>query len=87
MKNYYEYEFEGQHCVTDLADCGLWPFFRTVGAEIAMSDCTGVHVTKIVYGGRQFRYVGWQPGMKFEFVGVGDNAAETYVVWLPQYDH
>ena len=87
MKSYYEWECEGERGVKDLSDYDLWPFFRIVGRVLAFDDCSPINITKIVYDGREFRYVGWQPDMKFEFVGVGDGSAESYVVWLPECDH
>ena len=87
MKRWYEYDMDGEHVVADLSEYGLWPFFRTVAAEIAMSDCTGVHVTRIVLDGTEYRYAGWKPGMAFEFVNVDNPDEESYTTWLPQYDH
>ena len=93
LKSYYEWQFEANmgcgnetYTVTeDLSGYDLWPFFRTVAKELAMEDVNERAVTKIVFRGREYRYVGWQAGMKFEFVAVDD--AESFVVWMPEYDH
>lgn len=87
MKSWFEYDMDGEHEVVDLSEYGLWPFFRTVAAEIAMSDCSGVHVTKIVYNGVQYRYAGWKPGMEYEFLNVDDPDGESYTTWMEHLDH
>lgn len=87
MKSWYEYDMDSEHVVVNMSEYGLWPFFRTVAAEIAMSDCTGAHVTKIVFDSVRYEYVGWKPGMEYEFVNAEDPAGESYTTWIPQYDH
>ena len=89
MTNYYEYDFENEHYVKDLSELpknDLWCFWNTVAMEICMSDCSDVEVTRIVWQGREFRYVGWRPGMEYTFECI-DNPEETYTLWLPHMDH
>ena len=87
MKSYFEYDMDGEHEVVDLSSYDLWPFFRTVAAEIAMSDCSGVNVTKIVYNGVNYQYAGWKPGMEYEFVNMDDPEGESYTTWMEHLDH
>ena len=89
IHNYYEVESDGEYWVVDLEGYDPFPFFRAVGAEIAMDDCTGIHITKIVYNYVEYEYVGWRPGMEYTFVvkGKPENEKFAYTVWLPEYDH
>lgn len=87
MKSYYGYDIDDEHVVVDLSERDLWPFFRTVAAEIAMSDCSGVHVTEIVYNGKHYRYAGWKPGMEYEFLDMDDPDGESYTTWMEHLDH
>ena len=60
---------------------------RDVSKVICFSDCDDiVEVLHIVYNGREVEYVGWQPGMKYEykFVATGDVA---WCSWYPEWDH
>lgn len=86
METWYAYEMEGERVVVDCNEYDLWPFFRRVAEELAMEDCSGAQVTDIVCEGWRFRYVGWQPGMKFEFVNV-DDPEDVYIIWCPELDH
>lgn len=88
-ENYYEVEFDGEYWIADLTGYDPFPFFRAVGAEIAMDDCTGVHVTKIVYNYTEYVYAGWRPGMEYTFIvkGKPEDEKHAYTVWLPEYDH
>ena len=87
MISYYEYDFDGEHVVIDCSEYDQWPFFRTVAAELAMSDCSNVDVTKIVYQGTEYRYAGWKPGMEFTFINKNDPTAESYTTWMEHLDH
>ena len=87
MKSYYKYEMDGVEDVMDCSGLGLWPFFRTVATELAMSDCSGVHVTEIVFDGVHYRYAGWKPGMEFEFLNADDPNGESYTTWMEHLDH
>lgn len=86
MISYYVYEFEDEVITKDLSDYDLWPFFRMVAAEIAMSDCSGANVTKIVYKGNEYYYAGWKPGMEFEFIN-RKNPEDRYTTWMEHLDH
>lgn len=88
MKSYYEYEFKGENekLVADLSNLDMWPFFRTVAAEIAMGDCSDATVTKIVYQGTEYKYEGWKPDMEYTFYNVND-PDDAYTTWIPEYDH
>lgn len=87
MKSWYEYDIDGEHVVHDMSDWDLWPFFRRVAAEIAMSDCSEVHVTKIVFNRTAYEYAGWKPGMEFEFLNIDDPDGESYTTWMEHLDH
>ena len=86
MRNYYEYDFEGEHVTIDLSDMDPYAAITRAAIEITMADCSGVDVTKIVADGKEYRYVGWQPDMLREFVNIND-PEDRVRVWLPQYDH
>lgn len=58
----------------------------TVSKHYAFSDCGGYDVIEIVVDGRHVEYVGWQPGMLYEY-----RDCETgEIVWsesFPEWDH
>ena len=60
-------------------------FYRVAG-ELAMDDCTGCDVTKIVYHGEEYRYCGWQPDMKFEFYSIED-PNKRVTIYRPDLEH
>ena len=58
----------------------------TVAHHLAFSDCGGWEVDEIVIDGEPIEYIGWQPGMLYEFRSV----ATGQIVWsasFPQWDH
>lgn len=58
----------------------------TVARHLAFSDCGGWELDELVIDGEQIKYVGWQPGMLYEFQSV----ATGQIVWsqsFPQWDH
>lgn len=60
-------------------------FCVKVAKCIAFSDCTEKQVEKIFFKGKEVVYVGWQPGMTFEFKDLEGNT-----VWkesFPHWDH
>lgn len=60
---------------------------REVSKHICFSDCDDTFVIiKVIYHGREVKYVGWQPNMKYEykFVATGDVA---WCSWHPEWDH
>lgn len=89
IHNYYEVESDGEYWIVDLTGYDPFPFFRAVGAELAMDDCSGIHVTKIVYNYTEYEYAGWRPGMEYTFIAKGcdEDEEHAYTVWLPEYDH
>lgn len=57
-------------------------FFTDVSYRIAFDDCSGETVHKIYYKGKEVEYVGWQPGMKFEYRDLDGNT-----VWIGVFEH
>ena len=52
----------------------------------AWADCDDTYeVVEIMCDGRKLEYVGWQPGMLFEFVS--EDGAVVYSANFPQWDH
>ena len=52
----------------------------------AWSDCDDTYrIEKIMCDGRELYYVGWQPGMLFEFES--DDGGVVYSAEFPQWDH
>ena len=57
-------------------------FFTKVSEHICFCDCDDTTVHKIFYKGKEVEYVGWQPGMKFEFQDLDGNT-----VWVGYFEH
>lgn len=60
-------------------------FFCEISRRIAFDDCSGETVTDIYWRGQRVEYVGWKPGMRFEFEDLNGN-----IVWVgdfPHWDH
>jgi hypothetical protein len=58
----------------------------TVAKHIAFSDCGGYDVQEIVIDGRPVEYIGWQPGMLYEFA----DCETKEIIWgasFPEWDH
>jgi hypothetical protein len=58
----------------------------TVAKHIAFSDCGGYDVQEIVIDGRPVEYIGWQPGMRYEFA----DCETKEIIWsasFPEWDH
>lgn len=58
----------------------------TVAKHHAFSDCGGYDVLEVVVDGRRVEYVGWQPGMLYEFA----DCETGEIVWsasFPEWDH
>ena len=70
----------------DCSDMETWPFFRRVAAELAMDDCSGIQMLLIVYQNKEYRYVGWRPGMEYTFVNVND-PDDFYTTYMKHLDH
>lgn len=60
-------------------------FFREVSYKICFSDCEPREVVEIVWHGKRVRYVGWQPGMKYQYVD--DNNELVWEGYFPEWDH
>lgn len=57
-------------------------FFTDVSRRICFDDCSGETVHKIYYKGKEVNYVGWQPGMKYEYKDLDGNT-----VWVGVFEH
>ena len=60
-------------------------FFTDVAEKIAFDDCGDYAITKIVWQGQEIHYVGWQPGMKYEFMN--DAGEIAWCGYFPEWDH
>lgn len=58
----------------------------TVAKHIAFSDCGGYDVIEVVVDGRRVEYVGWQPGMLYEFADC-ETGEIIWSVHFPEWDH
>lgn len=56
-------------------------FFTNVSKKICFADCDGDTVNKIYFRGKEVHYVGWQPGMKYEYADTEGNT-----VWVGHFD-
>lgn len=60
---------------------------RDVSKHICFSDCDGTfHVEKIVYHGVEVEYVGWRPGMVYEYVA-RQSGKTMWEAAYPEWDH
>ena len=57
-------------------------FFAEISKRIAFDDCSGETVHKIYYKGKEIKYVGWQPNMRFEYKDLDGNT-----VWVGVFEH
>lgn len=57
-------------------------FFTDVSYRIAFDDCSGETVHKICFKGKEINYVGWKPGMRFEYQDLDGNT-----VWVGVFEH
>lgn len=62
--------------------------FREAAYFYAMSDCCGdeMEIEEISCEGQKCYYVGWQPGMLYEFRRESDNE-EVWSRYFPEWDH
>lgn len=60
-------------------------FFYNVSKRIAFDDLADETVQKIYYRGNEVEYVGWQPGMKYEFTDLDGNS--VWAGYFPEWDH
>ena len=53
----------------------------------AFADCDDSYeIVNILWGTREIRYKGWQPGMKYEYYWV-DNGETMWVNYYDEWDH
>lgn len=84
--NSYKVVFEEEESTyTYPASTTASEFFTKVAKTICFSDCSGEEVKDIRFHGKQYRYCGWQPGMKYEFEPV--DGGENWVGFFPNWDH
>ncbi len=84
-KNYFVSEFNGKKTVhTFPDDVPMSDFFRNVTKAIAYSDCTEEDITEIVFQDESFEYLGWQPGMVYQYNGC---AGSSWEGCFPEWDH
>lgn len=86
MTSFYIYQLDGEVCCRDCSGMEVWPFFRTVAAELAMADCSEVTIRLIVWQNVEYKYVGWRPGMEYTFENVND-PEDFYTTWMEHLDH
>lgn len=60
-------------------------FFTKVSRRIAFDDLDDITVQKIFYKGKEVEYMGWQPGMKYEYKDLDGNT--VWVGEFPEWDH
>lgn len=67
-------------------DCNsMTEAFRCASKLEAFSDCSYVHTIRVHHAGRTYRYIGWQPGMKYEYVN--QTGVTVWRGWFPEWDH
>lgn len=60
-------------------------WFVELARTLAFNDCSEERVIYIMYQGKELHYVGWQPGMTYEFADKKGN-----IIWsasFPEWDH
>lgn len=73
------------YTVTPDENQSIYSWFKRLAHTIAFDDCTDERVLFITYEGKEIHYVGWQPGMLYEFA---DDEGNT--IWsqaFPEWDH
>lgn len=85
-QTFYVYEFDGEQTTVNKEGAEVWPFFREVAAIIAMSDCSGQEIVKIVFQGKEFHYAGWAPGMEYTFID-NEDPENFYTTYMEHLDH
>lgn len=85
-QTFYVYEFDGEQTTVNKEGTEVWPFFREVAAIIAMNDCSGQEIVKIVFQGKEFHYAGWAPGMEYTFID-NEDPENFYTTYMEHLDH
>ena len=76
-------DYEGNlHSKTFDGDVEANQFFHDVSYRIAFDDCSGETVQKIYYKGKEVEYMGWKPGMKYEYADLDGNT-----IWVGVFEH
>lgn len=73
---------EGDTYVKTYELVDIYKFFHDVSNVIAFGDCTNYTITNIYFDGKEIKYVGWQPGMRFEYKDLDGNT-----VWVGSFEH
>lgn len=60
-------------------------FFYIISKRIAFDDLSGETMHKIYYKGKEVEYVGWRPGMRFEYKNL--KGKTVWVGQFEQWDH
>lgn len=60
-------------------------FFNDISYKLAFDDCSNEAIVAIFYQGKEVRYAGWQPGMKYEYKDLDGNT--VWVRDFPNWDH
>jgi hypothetical protein len=60
-------------------------FLTKVSKRIAFDDLDDITVQKIYFKGKELVYVGWQPGMKFEYTDLEGNS--IWIGYFEEWDH
>lgn len=81
---YTDYEGEA-HSIVANALVSKNIFFTEVSKKICFHDLDDSTVRKIFYKGKEVRYAGWQPGMKYEYKDLDGNT--IWVRNFPEWDH
>ena len=60
-------------------------FFTNVSKKICFDDLYDENVQKIYFKGKEVDYVGWQPGMKYEYKDLDGNT--IWVGYFEEWNH
>ena len=60
-------------------------FLYAVSKRIAFDDCSGETVQKIYFKGKELKYAGWKPGMRYEYTDLDGNT--VWVGSFEEWDH
>jgi hypothetical protein len=84
--SFYTYsDSDGIVHAVNAVDNNIDKFLRDISYRIAFGDCSRETVLSIYWEGHELYYVGWQPGMKFEYVD--SNKTTVWSQDFPQWDH
>ena len=69
------------HCIS-YEDININAFFTAISKRYAFDDCSNETIIAIFWQGKEVRYVGWQPCMKFEYKDLNGKT-----VWVGEFEH